>query len=425
MLRSMSSFCTIVGIVLCGVALADPIEPADPASEVIEKLIAEKQDPPAPPPPSPEPNAPPSKNLDREPIDPLSVDSIVDDVASQAAQHKAKSVQEALALLQRAQSAQKDGRTAEALRLALAAQKLDPDNADITTTITSLRKSPKAESSKYGKATAHLAAGLTRGRLLLQQGRYTAGKDLLNGVVRAAELFPQGVNVSMYRRLALKELESHKARIDAGIIPAESTAAAGLPIEEPILVATGSAAPENARRILRPLESQTPFWYSESKTKLGFRMTVNYPDASAVVVFDDIAKQTGVKILLDDPVVRARSHLNAKVNLRVSDVPAETILNLACLKSGLEYVITERAVVVTTPARALRYMQDLSEALQDNWLAVRVVFPELTPELLASPPLPIAAPGPITSSTEADDADVAAYLLSGDALVKDVESLLR
>lgn len=400
--------------------MAEPAEPADPASDVIEKLLAEKQNPPAPQPEAVSDAATTDKVA---PIDPLSSEAVIDGVASEAQTQREKRARDASSLLQQAKSAEHAGRKSDALRLAIAAQKLDPENDQIVTYVALLRKQSRVEPSKYGKATAHLAAGLARGRLLLQEGRYADGEDLLEGVVRAADLFPREANVSMYRRLALKELDAYRARVDAGMIQPDQRIATG-ESDEPILVATGSAAPENARRILRTLETQTPSWYSQAKTKLSFRMTVNYPETSAALVFEDIGKQTGVAIVLDDPVVRARTHLNSKVDLRVGDVPAETILSLACLKSGLEYVITERAVVITTPARAIRYVQDLSDALRDNWFASRVVFPELTPELLASPPLPSAAPGPL-ADRGASDSDVASYLLSGEALVKDVQSLLR
>lgn len=417
----------------------------DPALEVIEKLLAElkvkRSAPPTTSPasaqsPVPEPIAPPAAPAgERKPIDPISprdaepsVRSIIDEVAARGAEADAKRARDAALLVEQARAAEKAGKLAEALRLAGSARRLDPKNAEISSYVSALQKSAgdAPASSGAGKAAAHLAAGLTRGQILMERNRFEEAADILAGVVQASDLFPAEANVAIYKKLALRELEGYKARVESGLIsPADARGAPPTPGEEPELVATGSAAPDNARRLLRSVEGLTPNWYAQAKNRLAFRMSVNYTGVPAALVFEDVAKQTGANLVVDEPVLRSRAHLNARIDLRVADVPAETVLNLACQKSGLEYVIVERAIVITTPARALRYLQDLPEALRDNWAAARVIFPDLNPELLAAPPLPSALPGQPVGDRAELDRDVPAYLRSGEALLADVQSLLR
>jgi tetratricopeptide (TPR) repeat protein len=424
---------------------ANPPDSPDPALEVIEKLLAELKEKRSAPPttapasaqsPVPEPIAPPAEPAgERKPIDPISprdaapsVRPMLDEVGARGAEADAKRVRNAALLLEQARAAEKAGKLAEALRLAGSARRLDPKNAEIASYVSALSKlaGEAPASSGVGKAAAHLAAGLTRGQILMERNRFEDAADILAGVVRAADLFPADANVAIYKRLALRELEGYKSKVESGLVsPADARGAPPTPQEEPELVATGSAAPDNARRLLRSVEGMTPNWYAQAKNRLAFRMSVNYTGIPAALVFEDVARQTGANVVVDEPVLRSRAHLNARIDLRVSDVPAETILSLACQTSGLEYVIVERAVVITTPARALRYLQDLPEALRDNWAAARVIFPDLNPELLAAPPLPSALPGQPVGDRAELDRDVPAYLRSGDALFADVQSLLR
>ncbi len=182
----------------------------------------------------------------------------------------------------------------------------------------------------------------------MEQGRYSRGMDLLTHAVKAAELFPNEAGVATYKRMAEREISLYRERVDRGEIQADEASQAG---DEPVLVSTGSAAPLNARRILRTLEQATPLWYAETKNRLTFSMNVDYKRQSVADIIEEIGKVTGVKIMLDETILRSRTHLNTPIDFRISDVSAERVLDLVCMQGGIEYVLMERGVVVTTPSR--------------------------------------------------------------------------
>jgi tetratricopeptide (TPR) repeat protein len=323
-------------------------------------------------------------------------------------------------LFEDAQAASKGGRNLEAIRLARRAQKLDPENKEIVDFIAAVEKqtpTAKPVNRSHSRAAAHVAAALVRGRELMKAARYQAAVDLLLGVVQACLLFPESVSVDEYRRNAEEELALYRAAVDAkkidpSVKPADADSRSRL-------VATENAPPLNLRRIYVGPEYQIPAWYSRQKNMLNTNMTVEYRGEPIALVLEDITQETGVPIITDVPVALARAHLNVLLNFRIAEVPAELVLNIACMKSGLEYVIMERAVVVTTPNKATEYLRQLPQALRNNWVAARVVFPELNPELLA-------AVRTTSRPTESDlDRDVPSYLLSGKALVQDVKQLLQ
>ncbi|MGL4460716.1 MAG: hypothetical protein ACRC1K_01070, partial [Planctomycetia bacterium] len=123
---------------------------------------------------------------------------------------------------------------------------------------------------------------------------------------------------------------------------------------------------------------------------------------------------------MDEAVTLSRSHLNAMIDLRVSQTAAETILDVVCAKAGVEYILMERGVVLTTPGRAVEYLRQLETGLRRQWAAARVLFPEMNPELFA------ANPSTGVTAAELDPtASVPEYLTSGQALVAHVRKLLR
>lgn len=415
-------------------ATTDP-SGADPASEIIENLIeqlrsAPNRTAPAESTESAEPAAAPPKQAKRSSTDgptrtdkwPAAADEILDEVAAREAEVLSRKARNAEILFMQARAAEEAGKLSEAIRLAGSARRLDPTNREIVEYYQQLEKGVGRTSvPTYAKATAHLAAGLTRGQLLLEQGRHAAGMDLLEGVVQACDLFPTEARVEFYRRLAERLLEETRRQIKEGTIELDEKPADE---PEPILVATGSSAPANAKRILRIVEEETPAWYSDLKSRLAFLMNVDYREESVGLVLEEIAKATGVNIIIDEPVLRSRIHQSSHVDLRVSRIPAETLLDLACQQAGLEYVLVERGVLITTPARAARFLRDLPESVRNNWAAVRVVFPDMTPEILARPPLPAALPGQAKSDREVSDEETPEYLASGKALQDHIKSML-
>jgi hypothetical protein len=382
-----------------------------------------------------DPNADPARDVVRKLLKDLATSAEGNKPAEGAGRASSEQVIDELAagpskvtpeeLIATARQSEKQGRWHEALRLARAARRLAPDDASIDAYVKLLQMAVAdrdASQSTLSRATAHLAAGLTRGQDLMETGRYSQAVDLLEHVVKASALFPSTANVGLYARLADRELKEYQARVEDGSIVPDVTATTK-PVEEPILVSTGAAAPVNARRVLRPADA--PRWYAELKNRLAFPMTVDYQRESVAAVLEKIGEKTGVKILLDSPVVSSRSHLQNHVDLRIADVSAERILDLACAKGGLEYVLMEKGVVVTTPSRAVRYLRDLPDSVSRNWLAARVIFPDLSPTLANQPPLPNALPSERMVEADEEDRDLPAYLRSGSALLADIQSILK
>lgn len=400
------------------------------ARAVVDELAQPAPAPAAPPtPPVEKPVARTTKRTIARPDDAIRdpvrvVDSLVENDADRIARQR----KDGLLYFQQAKAAEKIGKLSEALRLARLAKKLYPENAEIGSYTLALQKeiaSNRLVSSSNGRAKAHVAAALTRGIDLMRVARYRDGEDLLSGIVQATQLFPNPAEVDMYRRLADRELERYHAAVKAGRIAPDPRPTKEV-THEAKLVATSAAAPDNLRRLLRGSEPEVPAWYAGHKNRLAMNMTVNYRNMPVGLVFDDISAATGVPIVVDTPVAQARAHVNAMVDLRIAEVPAETILNLACLKAGLEYVIMERSVVITTPARALDYVRQLQDTLRYNWAVGRVLFPELNPELFAAPAsTPTVVAGPIVQEQREMDENVPVYLRSGKALVAHIRELLR
>jgi tetratricopeptide (TPR) repeat protein len=414
------------GLAFHATAQEDPAgQPADPASEIIDGLL-KQLDEPKPAAATGKRTAPASKNEKASlsnPIAAASPESIIDGVATKADEVANRKSRNASLLFEQAKAAHREGQLAEAIRLANSAKRMSPSNKEFADFAASLQKEAGKPSSlpNQARAVGRLAAAVARGQELMEQGRYSRGMDLLTHAVKAAELFPVDAGIVTYKRMAEREIALYRERIDRGEIQADEANLAG---DDPVLVSTGSAAPLNAKRILRTLEQATPLWYAETKNRLAFSMSVDYKRQSVADIVEEIGKVTGVKIMLDETILRSRTHLNTPIDFRISDISAERILDLACMQGGLEYVIMERGVVVTTPSRAVRYLRDLPESVRNNWLAARVLFPEMTPEVLASAPLPNAVPGQALPDDEELDADVPTYLKSGKSFLADIQSLL-
>jgi tetratricopeptide (TPR) repeat protein len=414
------------GLAFHATAQDDPAgQPADPASEIIDGLLKQLDEPKSRP-EARQRTSPASKGEKdslSNPIAAASPESIIDGVASKADEAANRKSRNASLLFEQAKAAHKEGQLAEAIRLANSAKRMSPSNREFADFAASLQKEAGKPSTlpNQARAVGRLAAAVARAQEMMEQGRYSRGMDLLTHAVKAAELFPAEAGVATYKRMAEREIALYRERIDRGEIQADEAPQTS---DEPVLVSTGSAAPLNARRILRTLEQATPLWYAETKNRLAFSMNVDYKRQSVADIVEEIGKVTGVKIMLDETILRSRTHLNTPIDFRISDVAAERVLDLVCVQGGLEYVIMERGVVVTTPSRAVRYLRDLPESVRNNWLTARVLFPEMTPEVLASAPLPNAVPGQALPDEEELDADVPTYLKSGKALLADIQSLL-
>ncbi|MGL4464797.1 MAG: hypothetical protein ACRC1K_21805, partial [Planctomycetia bacterium] len=288
------------------------------------------------------------------PNDPLAAtaDDVIDRLVNQQRERSSRDRRDGLLAYQQAQAQARAGRLAEAVRLAKQAKKLYPDNTEIAAYAASL--ATEASKNKLvtdwnAQAKARVAGAVDRANRLAGAGRSDEAQDLYVGVVLAVGLFPNGNGVDLYRRQAEEALcrlqgvaKPHLLKLQLRD-PDGKTADVAAPPEAPaLLVAPGAAAPNNLRRVLRGSEEAAPAWYVELKTKLSLPMTVDYRRLPATLVFDEIAKATGAPFVMDEAVTLSRSHLNAMIDLRVSQTAAETILDVVCAKAGVEYILMER-----------------------------------------------------------------------------------
>lgn len=341
---------------------------------------------------------------------------------------------QALQLLAEAEIALEEGQTARASALAREAQRLYPESKSIAGFLASIQieqPAAKAVTSSHNRAKAHLAAALTRAQVLMQQRRYTESLDLLNGIVEAAERFPAGTDVSLYRDLAQKELIEYRVGVQVGRIrpnletPAPRiTAAASGEISAVPVSSEFTAAPSNAYRLARVSREQTPAWYSRTKSALRRNMSVDYRSMPLGLVLDDIQQSTGVTIIVDTPIQAAKTTLTSLVDLRVNTVPAETVLYLATQVGGCDYVLLEKGIIVTTADKAGDYIRNLPDSVSNNWSRARFLFPDLYLDAMSTRPLPEAKPSPTAAAEEKPDA-VPSYLRSGRDLVAHIEQLIR
>jgi len=366
----------------------------------------------------------------REHVTPPDVRRIIDVNASNPAQ-KAADQREALLIYQQAIAAQQANRTADALRLGRRAKQMFPSNQEIANFVAQMQRESganKMASPSSTKAKAYLAAGYARGSELMRAGRAAQGEDLLLGVMEASRIFPDQTPVDFYRRLAEHELEQFKLTQPNGTQPANAEPNAAPPPtpEPPRAVTTVLAPPDNTRRLIRTPEARVPPWYVQQKNRLAKSMTVDYRQISAASVLDDIAAKTHVEFVIDRPVALARSHINTIVDFRAGDLPAEFILDLVCQKAGFEYVVMEKSIVITTRSKALEYLRGLPDALRNNWLVARTLFPEMTLDQIAQMPTPTppSQNQPVGRARTLDD-DVPPHLQSGAALVAAIKVLLK
>jgi hypothetical protein len=343
--------------------------------------------------------------------------------ASQEAQNVAERQRQGLLAFQQAKAAYDAKRPVEALNLVRKAKQLFPGNQEISEFAAKLQKEVGANrmvASTNTKAKAYLAAGYARGHDLFLAGRFAEAEDLLSGVVEACKLFSDPSQVEFYKKLAESDLGKYQAGIASGVIIPPTTSASSGEISAAVIA---NEPPRNARRLLTDSESRAPVWYVQQKNLLAVSMTVDYRRVPAAFVFDDISSRTNVSIVIDRPVALARSHVNALIDLRVGDMPAETILDLVCRKAGLEYVMMEKSIVITTRSKAIEYVRQLPESLRQNWALGRILFPEMNPELFAS----VEGSGPALSPQRVRDLDanVPSHLQSGKALIAAIQALLR
>lgn len=360
-------------------------KPIDPKAQSIIDEIADRPVPPAPPAPAVDAGS-------REILNDLTGDPTI-----QAAE-----------LLAKARKTAQAGNWSEAAKLARAAKRLDPAAAAIQDFLHEAE--PRASKERQatagaGRAKAHIAAALTRGQELASDGKLDEARDVLLGVVNACSLFGSDRSVDLYRKAAERAL--------AQLAPPAT--------EEPVIESgddegiapIGDRPPINADRLTRR-HPVSPAWYALKKERLATPMNVDYPGAPLEKVVDDIRKRTGVPISFDETLRRDRLSPTGLVNLRVGGLPAETLLAIACEKSRLEYVLTERAVIITTPARAAEAARQLPEEIRRNWLSSRTLFPER-----------VSAAAPASNrGARPSPRDPSGPAPGGAALVEEVRSLL-
>ncbi len=361
-------------------------------------------------------------------------DQIVDGVVEKGEKSKDEQGQNYFA---RAKEAERAGDLRLALSLSQKARDLMPGNREVRGYTIALGQELSLlnqANASLTKAKAHIALANSRATELWNAGRYAEAADLLDGVVRAAVLLPKSAEISAAVKQAEVQLEASRQRLANPIkLKAEESVAqksSGVP-KPPVPVEANLAdalksrmnlelsAPENARRLLRVNDADVPAWYAAHKTKLATNMNVNYINDRLTTVLDEISRLTGVQFIIDGPVGNTGIHNTALVDMRISGVAAETILDLACQRTGLEYVMMEKAIVITTPTKASDYLRQLPEALRNNWAASRVLFPDIHTDLLASPPT-------IASERRAsEDRNVPAFLGSGKAFLKHIQDLMK
>jgi hypothetical protein len=249
-------------------------------------------------------------------------------------------------------------------------------------------------------------------------------------VVAATALFPTPTSAEHYRKIADKELKQpllrnrSGKRLDAAAVDVDRN-----DIDGRKLISSHVAAPANANRLLRGSENNTPVWYSVQKIKLTTSMNASFNRQGLTDVLESISKSSGVRFVIDTPVSASRAHLDSRLTLNVDGLPAETILDIACQKGGVEYVIMEKSIVITTPARALDYLRNQTTAVRNNWAYGKMLFPDLNPELFADAPKVAVNYDDSTrirgALDAAKDENVAPYLLSGKAFVDHIRQLLR
>ncbi len=168
-----------------------------------------------------------------------------------------------------------------------------------------------------------------------------------------------------------------------------------------------------------------PTWYALAKIRLTTPMNVDFKSRSVNEILEEIGRTTDVKFVLDTPVIASGSHLNTFINLRANDLPAETLLNIICQRAGVEYVIMERSIIITTADRAVQYVRRMGDAIRNNWAMGRMLFPEMNPELYATPPRSELIMSSSAASRSGRPEQVAPYLLSRDALITEIKAQLR
>ncbi len=342
---------------------------------------------------------------------------------------------QALQLLADAELALEDGHAARAVALAREAQRLYPESKAIAGFLAAAQPDSapiRATVGTHNRAKAHLAAALTRSQVLMQQRRFTEALDLLAGIVEAAQKFPASTDVTLYRDLAQKELIEYRIGVQTGKIrpsdesaPPKTDTKNGDAKTAEAAKTDFTAAPANAYRLARvSSREQPPAWYTRTKTALRHNMTVDYRAMPLGLVLDDIQRATGVTLIVDTPVQAAKTSMTAVIDLRISTVPAETVLALATQVAGCEYVLLDKGVIITTPDKAGDYIRNLPDAITAHWARARYLFPDLYLEAMANRPLPEVKPTSAVTQDEKPDT-VPSFLRSGRDLVAHIEQLVR
>jgi hypothetical protein len=171
-------------------------------------------------------------------------------------------------------------------------------------------------------------------------------------------------------------------------------------------------------------KEQTPAWYIRTKAALRRTMSVDYRAMPLGMVLDDIQQAIGVPVIVDTPVQAAKTTLTSVVDLRVSTVPAETVLYLATEVAACEYVLLEKGIIVTTPDKAGDYIRNLPDSVALHWAKTRHLFPDLYVDAVSQRPLPEAKIPDAAANQDPVEA-IPAYLRSGRDLVADIEQLIR
>lgn len=377
-------------------------ETLDPHTEgVLDELIRQ-----APPPAFPEPRPATKPATPARTAATPDVDQVIEGVFDAEKDGLTQKRREALRLYQQAQAAEKANRLSDALRRARDARRILPGDNGLARYVASLeqRIGVDAHSQEVSRAKGFLASALTAAQAHAEAGRHDQAEDLLRGVVTAARLFDASHRAGLYGRSAERMLDQIKAARKQAADKGGSVDAA--------------PAPLNFRRILPRNRGVAPAWYVLQMNRLAAPITVDYRQAPISEVLSDLSVRLRVPVVLDDAIARANVDRGLRVDLRGSGIPAESVLDIVARRAGLEYVVFEKSIVLTTPARAMAYVRELPEAVQQPWLAARILFPEMNADLFATPTeeeQSIARP---------NEEAPRPHLASGKALVDEIRRLL-
>ena len=325
------------------------------------------------------------------------IQDILTGIRQRADEQKHADQRRALLLLQQAQTARKAGRLSEAVTLIRKAQELFPESEEIKQAHRRLlaeQRSQREAAINLAVAQERLSEALRHAEALARAGRRAEARELTEAVLIATGRFPAGVDLTEARQSAEK-------------VFAEVT-------DAPADVQPLPVAPREADLSLPAL-----------KQALARPMTVDWRNESLVTILQEVSRHTGVKVVIDPALERVRGPLARRLDLRLTRVSAERVLQLATEQTGTDYVLVEGQVVITTKDKAVQFTVARNQGLPEAGSLHRLLHPEL---YRLTPPrdLPVLPPAPPPLlDIRPPPPKVPDYLQSGRAFLDHIDELLK